>query len=224
MEVEGQPVWEESTGRFWCTTSLNAYDIPDGIEWNKQFQEIVERTIEAGAKKAAKNPLQRHASDSTPRPPTPQAAQAGRLLARFPSDPDKRMARSVHTTALLQMPHRAGRLACVQGHHLAFFRFEGRLFATDAHCPHQGGQLCEGEVGDIEDMVEGQRSYVTCPVHKMKFDLSTGEVIEGSCPPLKTYAVRIREADDVRRIAMVEVGFESLAANYFGGEGMDLDL
>merc|ERR1719454_2788671 len=110
------------------------------------------------------------------------------------------------------MPNQAGRLTSVQGRSMAFFRFAGRVFATDAHCPHQGGQLCEGEVGDIEDMVVGKRCYVTCPVHKMKFDLSTGEVIEGNCPPLKTYPVRIREADEVRRIAMVEVGFESLAA------------
>lgn len=104
----------------------------------------------------------------------------------------------------------------VQGRELAFFRFGGRVYAVDARCPHQGGQLAAGEVGDIEDLATGRStSYIACPVHKMRFDLASGKVLEGSCPPLPTYDVRIGEVDEQRRIALISVGFESLSESYF---------
>lgn len=212
------PAWDEASSRFWCSTGVNAYDLPDGREWQRAFRELLETRMAMGCGRR----LQAHVSDA----PTPLALRvesAGRRLARFPSDPDKRRARATHTAALLQMPWKAGVEAWVQGRRIAFFRFGGRVFAADARCPHQGASLCEGEVGDIEDMVDGQCFYVTCPVHKMQFDLATGSVLEGDCPPLQTYSVRIHEADEVRRVAMIEVGFEALASEYFaGGEDMDI--
>merc|ERR1711964_709493 len=109
------------------------------------------------------------------------------------------------------MPVKPGVPLLVQGRKVAFFRFDGRVFAAAAECPHQGGPLAEGEIGDIEDMVEGRRCYVACPVHKFQFDLTTGALLDGGsrCGPLPVYAARV--ADD----GMVEVGFESLAADYF---------
>lgn len=225
------PLWDEASGRFWCSTGVNAYDIPDGSEWQSTFRGLMEQCAQAEIAGSPSHPqLQRHGSD----PRSPQSvgysgsgplaeAGSGRRLARFPSDPDKRMARALHTKALIHMPCKAGIVAHAQGRLIAFFRFQGKVFATEALCPHQGGHLFEGEIGDIEDMVEGRRHYVTCPVHKMQFDLTTGEVIEGTCPRLQTFAVRIREADDVRKVALVEVGFQSLTADYFaGGDAMDV--
>merc|ERR1712176_1636969 len=103
------------------------------------------------------------------------------------------------------MQQKPGIAAYVHGHEIALYRFGGKIYATDQRCPHQGGNLCEGEVGDIEDLVKGRQSYVTCPVHKMRFNISTGEVLEGNCPPLQTYDVRLRPVDDGR--VLVEVGF-----------------
>lgn len=215
------PRWDESSGLFWCKTNVNAYDIPDGREWQRTFQHLVEKN---SAPRTTRRRLQAHVSDA----PTPLLARgetASRRLARFPSDPDKRQARAAHTAALMQMPHKFGAQTWVHGRFIGFCRFEGHIFAFDARCPHQGGALCEGEIGDIEDMVDGRRSYVTCPVHKMQFDLTTGAVLEGNCPPLPVYKVRIGEADDVRRVAMIEVGFESLASEYFlGGDQFDMDM
>jgi len=122
------------------------------------------------------------------------------------------------------MKKKAGLSSVVRGRALAFFRFGGEVFVVNARCPHQGGNLCEGEVGDIEDLVgEGnassrgnKRAYVTCPVHKMQFDLRDGTVLDGNCGTLQTYHVRISEVDEARKIAPVEVGFNSLAENYFG--------
>jgi len=84
-----------------------------------------------------------------------------------------------------------------------------------AECPHQGGSLADGEIGDIEDMVDGHRCYITCPVHKFQFDLATGAVLDGRCAALPTYPTRIVDVDHGRKRAIIEVGFESLAEDFF---------
>jgi nitrite reductase/ring-hydroxylating ferredoxin subunit len=52
------------------------------------------------------------------------------------------------------------------GRELALFNVDGKFFATDNVCPHQGGPLGEG-------FLEG--SVVTCPWHGWRFDVSTGQ-------------------------------------------------
>jgi nitrite reductase (NADH) small subunit len=53
---------------------------------------------------------------------------------------------------------------------IAVFRLPGGWAATDAACPHLGGPLQDGIVGD---------SCVTCPLHQRRFDLITGAQIGG---------------------------------------------
>lgn len=128
-----------------------------------------------------------------------------------------RAARLAHTKALKEMTRRPGVVEVVQGRELAFFRFGGQIFAVDAKCPHQGASLVEGEVGDIEDAGDASHQcYITCPVHKMKFDLASGKTLEGSCQPLRTYRAQVRLAEDGgHQVARVYVGFEGLDASYF---------
>merc|ERR1712194_409221 len=113
------------------------------------------------------------------------------------------------------MSRRAGTSLLVHGNRLALFRFQQRVFAVAAECPHQGGALVEGEVGDIEDMVEGRKCYITCPVHKFQFDLQTGSVLDGRCGKLTTFPTRIVQNAQENYTAMIDVGFESLADDYF---------
>lgn len=217
--------WDEATGIWWCSAGVSAYDIPDGELWQKRFEEAVQASEEAVTRRVG---LSRCSGDDpasdggAPRP--------GRALVRCPSDPDKRAARAAHTEALMHMDTAAGLQVRVQGKELALFRFGGRVFAVDAKCPHQGANLCEGEVGDIEDMVLGKRYYVRCKVHKFQFDLVTGAVAEGRCPALRVYHTRIaggagaaaglrHGASKGATAATVEVGFESLGAEYFGPAG-----
>lgn len=46
--------------------------------------------------------------------------------------------------------------------------FEGAYYAVDSFCTHYGGDLSEGTL-------EGK--IITCPVHKAKFDVTTGKVV-----------------------------------------------
>ena len=73
-----------------------------------------------------------------------------------------------------QIPAGEGRNFEVGGCHLAVFHARsGRMFATQAECPHRGGPLADGLVGDC---------VVVCPLHEQRFDLSTGQALAGPCP------------------------------------------
>lgn len=225
--VNMEPIYDEATGLFWCNTGIDPHDLPDGGKWQEEF-----RTAVKAAKPKVLQPrvLVRTGSD-TPAPGGDSRALvrngsdgpqpgAGRRLALHPSDPDKRVDRASHTQALRQMDRHAGVELRLLGRNIALFRFDGRVFAVDAMCPHQGASLCEGEIGDIEDLVEGQRFYVRCKVHKFQFDLTSGAVIDGTCPPLRIYNARVRERR-ASTAGAVEVGFETLPADYFANDDED---
>jgi nitrite reductase (NADH) small subunit len=90
------------------------------------------------------------------------------------------------------IPIGEGRAFRVGGSHLAVFRDrDGRVFATQAECPHRGGPLADGLLGD---------STLICPLHSFKFDLTTGATKDGDCR-LKTYPAR----QDTHGIIFVDV-------------------
>ena len=65
---------------------------------------------------------------------------------------------------------------------IAVFRTrQGELFASQADCPHRGGPLADGLLGG---------STLICPLHSLKFDLSTGRSAGGDCT-LKMYPTRL---------------------------------
>ncbi len=75
-----------------------------------------------------------------------------------------------------------GRAFIVRGRVIAVFRQrDGRVFATDNRCPHRGGPLADGIVGD---------GTVICPLHSWTIDLTTGRCVrEKAC--VRTYDVRV---------------------------------
>ena len=70
------------------------------------------------------------------------------------------------------------RLVDVKGRSIALFNVDGQFFALDNTCTHKGGPLAEGEISGHE---------VTCPWHRGKFDVRTGEVVG---PPAQRAVVR----------------------------------
>ena len=66
----------------------------------------------------------------------------------------------------------------VQGKRLALFNVDGNIYALDDTCTHKGGSLSEGAIAGEE---------VTCPWHKAKFNIRTGEVLG---PPAHQGAAR----------------------------------
>ncbi len=80
---------------------------------------------------------------------------------------------------------------------VAVFNADGKFYAINNACPHQGGPLGEGTLdGEV----------ITCPWHEWKYDLKTGCPIV--TPSVKTYALRVN--GETIQIA-VEPKEESLA-------------
>ena len=68
------------------------------------------------------------------------------------------------------VPMLEGRNVTVDGRRIAVFRTPEGWRAIGGSCPHQGGPLADGIVAD---------HCVTCPLHGWRFDLDTGEAVNG---------------------------------------------
>ena len=94
------------------------------------------------------------------------------------------LADEVRVAGLSDIPLGEGRAYEVDGRRVAVFRTRtGRVFATQAECPHKRGPLADGLVGG---------TTVVCPLHDRIFDLATGAAIVGECN-IQVYPVRVAQ-------------------------------
>jgi nitrite reductase (NADH) small subunit len=85
---------------------------------------------------------------------------------------------------LSQIPPGEGREFLVGGRQVAVFHARsGAVYATQAFCPHREGPLSDGLLGG---------SILACPLHSWKFNLATGDTLNGDCG-ITTYPVRLDE-------------------------------
>ncbi|GCF10613.1 Rieske (2Fe-2S) protein [Dictyobacter arantiisoli] len=90
---------------------------------------------------------------------------------------------------LARLPHGEGRTFQIGTHSIAVFRTRNdELYATQAACPHKGGPLADGLVGD---------GKVVCPLHSYKFQLATGASIGNTCAALETYPITLSPDGDI---------------------------
>ncbi|MBI5284676.1 MAG: non-heme iron oxygenase ferredoxin subunit [Chloroflexi bacterium] len=77
----------------------------------------------------------------------------------------------------------------VGGVSIALCNVNGRFYAIDDVCTHDGASLDQGEL---------QGQLVECPRHGAKFDVTDGRaVVLPAVRPVKTYAVQV-DGDDVK--------------------------
>jgi len=81
-----------------------------------------------------------------------------------------------------EVPDPGKTLVEVEGEMVALFHVEGRFYALDDVCTHDGGPLADGELRDHK---------ISCPRHGAKFDIRTGAA-------LTMPAVRATRAHDVK--------------------------
>ena len=82
----------------------------------------------------------------------------------------------------------------VDGKRIALCNVNGRFYAIDDVCTHDGGPLDQGEL-------EG--NLVECPRHGAKFDVTTGRaVVLPAVRPVQTYSRRGRRRRRESRIGM----------------------
>ena len=82
----------------------------------------------------------------------------------------------------------SGKVVEVMGKTLALFNVEGKFYAIDNTCLHQGGPLGEGDL---------QGELVICPWHQWEYNVRTGEVLGDSSMRIATYPVQV-EGEDVK--------------------------
>ena len=75
----------------------------------------------------------------------------------------------------------------LEGKMVGLFNVNGALYAVNNRCTHARGPLSEGEVN-------AEECSVTCPWHYGKFDLRTGQALDGIVrKPVDTYQVEVHD-------------------------------
>jgi nitrite reductase/ring-hydroxylating ferredoxin subunit len=76
-------------------------------------------------------------------------------------------------------------LVRVDGQAVAVYNVGGTFFATQSECTHAGGPLEEGDLAGC---------IITCPLHGSRFDVTSGQVVEGPADePLETFRVIVED-------------------------------
>ncbi len=95
------------------------------------------------------------------------------------------MSKHIRLGPVTDIPKGEGRTFDVGPLQVAVFHGrDGRVFATQAQCPHRNGPLADGLLGG---------TTLVCPLHEWTFDLLSGMALHGTCG-IRTYPVRT-EAD-----------------------------
>ena len=89
----------------------------------------------------------------------------------------------IRACAADDVPIGEGRALTIDGSRLAVFHTPTGWYAIDDTCPHAGGPLSDGIVGD---------RTVICPLHERRFDLATGESSSDK-ERVRCYAVELRD-------------------------------
>ena len=86
-----------------------------------------------------------------------------------------------------EIPNGSGKVIEVSGREVALFNCDGKFYAIDNICVHQGGPLGEG-------YLEG--TVVTCPWHGWQYDVTSGVNPVESSIRTSTFQVKV-EGEDI---------------------------
>lgn len=85
-----------------------------------------------------------------------------------------------------EVPEGGRLIVDVAGMTIGIFRFQGKLYAYQNRCPHQGGPVCQGKiVPRVTEVIDEQgasrgfafdesRLHIVCPWHGYEYDIQTG--------------------------------------------------
>jgi nitrite reductase/ring-hydroxylating ferredoxin subunit len=102
----------------------------------------------------------------------------------------------------------ARKMVTIGDQEIGVLHHEGRFYAYENRCVHQGGPVCEGRIlGRVEAVladdktVTGERfssteTHLICPWHGYEYDLATGECAADRRLRLRRYEV-LEKGDDI---------------------------
>lgn len=95
----------------------------------------------------------------------------------------------------------------LDGRSIGVFNVNGTYYALRNRCPHQGGNLCEGQLsGFATASVPGQYEYtrkgeiLRCPWHGWEFDVTTGQSwFDPVKMRVRSYEVHVEKGADIEK-------------------------
>lgn len=89
----------------------------------------------------------------------------------------------VNVAPAVELPPGSSRVVNVENAQIAVFNLEGRYYAIEDVCTHDGGELASGiREGDV----------IVCPCHGARFSIKTGAVLAPPAyEPVATFPVRV---------------------------------
>lgn len=104
----------------------------------------------------------------------------------FPDEPEPG---NWHCCAsLAELADGKGLAVNVDGQAIAIFLDSGRVAAIDARCPHAGAPLNRGWL---------ENGVVTCPLHRWKFEITTGRCLTDPSRSIRSYRTRVDETGTI---------------------------
>lgn len=101
-----------------------------------------------------------------------------------------------------ELPVGSKRIVKANGVEIGVFNVKGKFYALPNHCFHQGGPVCEGNVGaTITSTLEsGWRpqfvhdgEIIVCPWHGMEFNITTGRCLARKRARLRQFRVKVED-------------------------------
>jgi nitrite reductase/ring-hydroxylating ferredoxin subunit len=104
------------------------------------------------------------------------------------------------------------KIVTIDGREVGVLHHEGRFYAYENRCVHQGGPVCEGRIiGRVEAVLAddktmlGERfseteTHLVCPWHGYEYDLATGECAADRRLRLRRYEV-VEKGDEIYVVA-----------------------
>ena len=117
----------------------------------------------------------------------------------------------VFVAKLSDLPDGERRIIEHDGLEIGVFHWQGRFYAYQNLCVHQGGPACEGIImHKVEDVLGPDRAWLAqkfgdevhfvCPWHGYEYDLRTGEFVGDRKKKLRKYNV-IQKGDELYVVA-----------------------
>jgi len=92
------------------------------------------------------------------------------------------MAGFVEICSEIDIPPGTGKAFNVGREEVGIFNVNGKFFAIDNLCPHEGGAMADGSLAG---------NIVTCPLHGWQCDVTSGESLEMPGVMVSTYEIKV---------------------------------
>ncbi len=97
----------------------------------------------------------------------------------------------IEAVSVADLPAGSSASVFAAGREIALFNVQGQIYALANRCSHARGPLSAGVVE-----ADPVNCTVTCPWHYARFDLTTGEVVDGlASEPVSVYDTDVRDGD-----------------------------